>query len=186
MIIQCLNCPSPEKGRIVLYRTGPKYELRVRPLQANVGTIGGLSPDHVRSLFKMIAESSVMNMKLLDLHNCNIPHIPAELLSQAVTKLETFRGNDDVLTAAQISAVFTRLSVEGNHKLKTFNLFYNNLRSVPTETLVAGISGLEEVNLAGTKLTTEQLTGIYRMVAVLSRPPDSQHVAQQQITRVPD
>ena len=64
-----------------------------------------------------------------------------------------------------VTAVFTRLSVEENHKLKTLDLFYNNLRSVPTETLVAGISGLEEVNLAGTKLTTEQLTGIYRMVA---------------------
>ena len=61
--------------------------------------------------------------------------------------------------------MFTRLSVEENHKLKTLDLFYNNLSSVPTETLVAGISGLEEVNLAGTKLTSEQLTGIYRMVA---------------------
>ena len=177
---------SLDKGNFDLNRTGPKYELEVRPFQSNWWNIYNLSPDHVIILFKMIAECSVMNMKLLDLYNCNIPHIPAELLSQAVTKLETFRGNDDVLTAAQISAVFTRLSVEGNHKLKTFNLFYNNLRSVPTETLVAGISGLEEVNLAGTKLTTEQLTGIYRMVAVLSRPPDSQHVAQQQITRVPD
>ena len=79
-------------------------------------------------------------MKELDL-NSDIPHIPAELLSQAVTKLETFRAIGDVLTAAQISAVFTRLSVMGEHKLKTLDLSRS------------------------TELTTEQLTGIYRMVA---------------------
>ena len=107
-----------------------------------------------------------MNMKELSLNSDGqIPHISAELLSQAVIKLETFRAQGGVLTAAQISAVLTRLSVMEDRKLKTLDLFYNNLSSVPTETLVAGISGLEEVNLAGTKLTSEQLTGIYRMVA---------------------
>ena len=156
---------SLDKGNFDLNRTGPKYELEVRPFQSNWWNIYNLSPDHVIILFKMIAECSVMNMKLLDLYNCNIPHIPAELLSQAVTKLETFRAQGGVLTAAQISAVFTWLSVMEDRKLKTLDLFYNNLSSVPTETLVAGISGLEEVNLAGTKLTSEQLTGIYRMVA---------------------
>ena len=105
-----------------------------------------------------------MNMKELDL-NSDIPHIPAELLSKAVTKLETFRAIGDVLTAAQISAVFTRLSVMGEHKLKTLNLSRNNLSSVHTNILVAGISGLEVVYLEETELTTEQLTGIYRMVA---------------------
>ena len=156
---------SLDKGNFDLNRTGPKYELEVRPFQSNWWNIYNLSPDHVIILFKMIAECSVMNMKLLDLYNCNIPHIPAELLSQAVTKLEQFSAQGDVLTAARISAVFTRLSVVKDHKLKTLDLSNNNLSSVPTDILVAGISGLEEVDLAWTKLTTEQLTGIYRMVA---------------------
>ena len=49
--------------------------------------------------------------------------------------------------------------------MKTLILNKNNLSSVPTQMLVAVISGLEEVYLTETELTTEQLTGIYRMVA---------------------
>ena len=112
-----------------LIRTNPTYELRVRPFQSNGWNIDWFLQDHVISLFEITAESSVMNMKELDL-NSDIPHIPAELLSKAVTKLETFQAIGDVLTAAQISAVSTRLSVMGEHKLKTLDLSRNNLSSV--------------------------------------------------------
>ena len=113
-----------------------------------------------RQTTSAIAKSSVMNIKELILSYATIPDVPPELLSQALTKLETFRV-DGGLTAAQISAVFTRLSVVKENKLKTHDLRNNNLRSVPTEILVAGISGLEEVNLSWTWLTTEQITDIY-------------------------
>ena len=52
-----------------------------------------------------------------------------------------------------------------DHKLRSLQLKWTDLSSVPTETLVGGISGLEEVVLYWTRLTTEQLTGIYKMVA---------------------
>ena len=147
----------------------PLYELTVRCGENKVDMYC-LSLDHVSSLFQMIAESSVMNIKELNLnYEGQIPHIPPELLSQAVTKLERFQSQaaflDGVLTAPQISAVFSSLSAEKENKLKLLNLAYHNLSLVHTEILVAGISQVEEVNLAGTLLTSEELTGIYRMVA---------------------
>ena len=108
-----------------------------------------------------------MNMKELSLNSYGqIPHIPPELLSQAVIKLDTFQAKGAFLTAAQISAVFTRLSVVDDQKLKTLNLYKNNLSSVPTQILVAGISEVEEVKLA-IRLTTEQFTGIFTRLSVL-------------------
>ena len=158
---------SLEGGRFDLETgiDGQKYQLIVRA--SNEWSMYSLTPDHVTSLFSKISDSSVMNMKDLQLAYCEIPHIPPELLSQALTKLETFEAQmSDNLTAAQISAVFTSLSVEKDLKLKALDLSLNDLSSVPTETLVAGISGLEWVNLFQTELTTEQLTGIFTGLSV--------------------
>ena len=114
---------SLDKGSFYLIGAGPTYQLIVRTFQFNewwIWTIVSLSPDHISSLFQLIAETSVMNMKELSLNSYGqIPHIPPELLSQALIKLETFQAKGAFLTAAQISAVFTRLSVMGEHKLKT-------------------------------------------------------------------
>ena len=139
---------------------GQKYRLTVRP--TNQWIITRLTPDHITSLFTKIADSSVMNVKSLALlYFGGIPPIPfaPKLLSQAVTKLETFGIIDH--TADQISAVLTKLSVEKDHKLRTLALTHNDLSSVPTDILVAGISGLEKVDLSWTSLTSQQLTGIF-------------------------
>ena len=61
--------------------------------------------------------------------------------------------------------LFAELSVVKDQKLKSLYLRWNNLSSVPTDILVGGISGLEVVILWETDLTTEQLMGIYRMMA---------------------
>merc|ERR1712062_922135 len=71
------------------------------------------------------------------------------------------------LTTEQLTGIFTRLSTLKDHKLRNLNLGHNDLSSVPTETLVAGISGLEEVNLPNTKLTTQQFTGIFTRLSTL-------------------
>ena len=140
---------------------GQKYRLTVRP--TNQWIITRLTPDHITSLFTKIADSSVMNVKSLALlYFGGIPppiSFAPKLLSQAVTKLETFGIIDH--TADQISAVLTKLSVEKDHKLRTLALTHNDLSSVPTDILVAGISGLEKVDLSWTSLTSQQLTGIF-------------------------
>ena len=64
------------------------------------------------------------------------------------------------LTTEQLTGIFTRLSALEDHKLRSLYLDNNDLSSVPTETLVAGISGLEEVKISWYRLNQEQLTGI--------------------------
>ena len=94
-----------------------------------------------------------------------IPDIKPEVIAQAVSKFETFQANGGLLTITQISAVFTELSVVKNHKLKSLDLPFNDLTSVPTDILVGAINGMKWVNLFSTGLTTQQLSEIYRMVA---------------------
>ena len=127
-----------------------------------------LTPDHVTSLFTKIADSSVMNVKSLSLipNAGEIPHISPELVSRAVTKLEKFDVHICTLTDAQISAVLTKLSVEKDLILKILDLSNNYLRSVPTQTLVAGISSLEEVDFSESHLTSEQLTEIFSRLSL--------------------
>ena len=155
---------SLEGGCFRLRRTfnDQTYELSANYRQPTEWTINSLSLDHVTSLFNMVGDCSVMNMKSLTTATQSLD-FPPELLSSAVTQLESFWYSGG--TSAQFSAVFTRLSVEKDHRLRTLNLAGNDLSSVSTDLLVAGISGLYEVYLSRTYLTTEQLTGIYRMVA---------------------
>ena len=105
-----------------------------------------------------------MNLRTLDENGSDLPHIPVEVLIQAVTKLENF--STSTLRPSQVTAVLTRLSV-GNHKLRRLSLPWINLTSVPTDVLVAVISGLVEVGLRETQLTTRQLTGIFTMLSTM-------------------
>ena len=83
-----------------------------------------------------------------------------------ISGLEVVELERTSLTKQQLTGIFTGLSVQGcDLKLKTLDLEWSSLKSVPTDILVAGISGLEVVNLMGTNLSREQLTGIYMMVA---------------------
>ena len=159
---------SLDKGSFTLRgHDGQRYELIVITGPWTYWTIPSLTPEHVTSLISKIADSSVMNMKSLRLDSRAISHLPPELLSRAVTKLELWASTTGNLTAAQISAVFTKLSVEKDHKLTELLLEWINLSAVPTETVVAVISGLECVGLRCTELTAQQLTEIFRGLLAL-------------------
>ena len=58
-------------------------------------------------------------------------------------------------------------NVSGHHRLRLLNLCTNDLSSVPVQTLVTGISGLEKVMLANTRLTTEQVSAICSQLSSL-------------------
>ena len=93
------------------------------------------------------------------------PMLPS-ILVEAISRLEELSLYSCSLTASQLTAIFTLLSVSENHKLRTLDLSHNDLSSLPTEMLVtAMMSGLKEVRLSDTNLTADQLTGIYTMVA---------------------
>lgn len=130
-----------------------------------------ITHNQVSCLFHKIATTEDLKLQVLCLSACltTISHIPPHVVAVAVTRLEKFctfnvfqSGN---LTTTQISAVLTRLSRVETNSLRSLSIRYKNLSSIPTETLVAGISGLQEVKLRFTWLTREQITEIYRMVA---------------------
>ena len=51
--------------------------------------------------------------------------------------------------------------------MKSLKLGANNLASLTTETLVAVLSGLEEVDLEDTVLTRQQVNGIFTMLSTV-------------------
>ena len=124
-----------------------------------------LSPDLVTYLFTRLAGSSVVNKKKLSLHRQDLSLVPTKTLVAGISGLERVQLAWTKLTTEQLTGIFTRLSALEDHKLKSLDLDDKNLSSVPTETLVAGISGLEEVKISWYRLNQEQLTGIYKMVA---------------------
>ena len=131
-----------------------------------------ITHNQVSCLFHKIATTEDLKLQVLCLSACltTISHIPPHVVAVAVTRLEKFctfnvfqSGN---LTTTQISAVLTRLSRVETNSLRSLSIRYKNLSSIPTETLVAGISGLQEVKLRFTWLTREQIKRCSRLRAV--------------------
>ena len=128
-------------------------------------SVGAISEDQVLSLFRKISHSEQMRLRELTLFILNISHISADIISEATIKLKTFMARSCRSTSEQVSAIFAKLSTSQDHKLRILKLPNDHLSSVSTQNLVGGISGLETADLSHSRLTTEQLTGIYRMVA---------------------
>ena len=117
--------------------------------------------EKVEYLLRKIANTEILKIRRLGLNYAKLSHISPLIISQAVVKLEKLTLKSCRLTASQVMAIFSQLSVS-EHNMRFLSLD-TNLRSVPTELLVKVImSGLEEVDLSG--LTKYQLTGIYTMV----------------------
>ena len=126
----------------------------------------------VQDLVKAVLDDSSQLKSIILWHqslalslSLNLSSVHTDLLVGAISGLENVRLTGTELTSEKLTGILTELSVVKDHKLKTLKLSWNDLRSVPTDILVAGISGLEVVWLQHTKLTREQLTGIYRMLA---------------------
>jgi len=126
---------------------------------------GVLTAGQISAVFNRLSVVKDQKLKNLDLAYNDLSSVPTEILVGGISGLEHVKLMGTKLTTEQLTGIFTRLSVLEDHKLKTLNLRHNSLSLVPTDILVAGISGLEYATLCGTRLTTEQLSGIYRMVA---------------------
>ena len=128
--------------------------------------MGGFNPGMAQVVFQRIAECQNMRLRELSVEFDNLSTVELSVLMGAISRLEKLSLIKCDLTASQVTAVFSQLSVSEHHKLRTVNLSYNNLSFVPTELLVTAImSGFEEVDFTSTNLTPIQLTGIYTMVA---------------------
>ena len=126
------------------------------------------TPHQLLSLFAQIVNCRQLRLRELVYwyySGTDLSDIPSDIMREAVLKLEIVCLADCHLTSSQVTAIFTELSLSDDCKLRSLNLTRNNLSSVPTKTILAGISGIEDVVLNGCRLTEGQLTGIFYMVA---------------------
>ena len=150
-------------------------DLSIVPTETLVAGISGLekvnlagtrlTTEQLIGIFRGLSVLEDHKLKTLELNSYDLSSVPTDILVAGIFGLEKMILAGTWLTTEQLTGIFTGLSVLEDHKLKTLILNKNNLSSVPTQMLVAVISGLEEVYLTQTELTSEQLTGIYRMVA---------------------
>ena len=149
--------------------------------------IENLSKEHVRSLFKYMEDSHIMNTRSMKINFRRIPllHVSPQSIARAVANLEDFSAirylpdeSDDSdesdvlpygyhygLSRNQLNEIFFRLSTLQKHKLQKLLIGNNDLSSVPPETVATALCGLDVVNISRTNLTTEHLNRIYTMAA---------------------
>ena len=124
-----------------------------------------LTTEQLHKLLSELAGGKCSKLKHLNLSVNDMSQIPSELLVAHTQRLErvNFRGCE--LTTEQLRSLLSELA-EGNcSKLKHLNLNLNNMSQIPSELLVVATQRLEIVNFRGCKLTTEQVTALYQMVA---------------------
>ena len=122
--------------------------------------------DQFKSVFSKILSSEEVRLRELSLASVSLSHISPAVVSGAAVRLERLATHSCDLNPAQLSALFTEISGVEDKRLRALNLGGNDLSSVPSQTLVAGIlSGLEVVMLWNTKLTTDQLTALLAQIS---------------------
>ena len=128
---------------------------------------GALTPIQIEQIFHKIILTENLKLKQLDIcGGTSLAHIPADILSKALVRLESIYLVGTVLTATQIQNVLITISISKEMKLNRLSFLALDASSVPGEILVAAISRLEVVELLDTTLTSHQLTSIFQMVAI--------------------
>ena len=113
-------------------------------------------------ILSSITKSPQLRLKHLDLSHNNLSKLPPSTLAEAALKLEAVSLSQTKLRPEQITELFSRLRDGPDCRLKILNISNNRLSSLPSGTLSQVICGLEETNLANTRLNTEQVTAIFR------------------------
>ena len=142
--------------------------IRIETLRLTVGYRqdyeANIRDNKVSILFQKIAgkcKRGERRLRELELEYIKISHISPEIISKATLKLNKLCAIKCLLTTEQLTAIFSRLATVDHHRLRILSIVDTNLKSIPTETLAAGISGLKVLDLTDSWLTTEQLTGIF-------------------------
>ena len=94
-------------------------------------------------------------LKGVNFSGSNLSNILPSLLANLVEKLENINLRKTKLTHRQLEVIFNRLG-ENRTKLECLNLEGNDLSSVQPAQLARAVRGLEEVWMAGTRMTMEQ------------------------------
>ena len=114
----------------------------------------------VNLLWQEMKESSQLNS--LNITGINLSSVEPEMLASIVNKMEKVNLWYSKLTTQQVT-VLCQVMKE-NSQLKSLHLGWNNLSSVEPELLASGLSKCENLNVWNTKLTTEQVTALYKVL----------------------
>ena len=125
------------------------------------------NPGLVGVIVQRIGQCRNLRLRELKMNNTKLSSVPESILVGAISRLEKLSLSSSSLTASQLMAIFTLLSSSVHHKLRSLDLSFNDLSSVPTELLATALtSGPEEVILNQTSLTVVQLTGIFTQLSL--------------------
>jgi len=116
--------------------------------------------EELRRLWNEIPGTPLKNIKFGLVNLCEVP---SKLLAMAVAELEEVELWNTKLTSQQCKAIFRFPAVD--YKLKKLDIAGNDLSSVDPKCLARSVAELEEVNLAGTHLTSHQCLEIVRFSA---------------------
>merc|ERR1719203_633460 len=117
-----------------------------------------LRTEQITSILTKNAQEDT-KLKKLDLEGNDLSDVEPEALAKAFMQPEEVHLGGTKLGTEQITSILTSIGQEDT-SLKKLNLKWNNLSNVEPEALVRAFIKLEEVNLARTKLSTEQITSI--------------------------
>lgn len=106
-------------------------------------------------------ESSLHEIKI---KNVDLSKVPPLLLAQAASDLRKFDLQNCNLTENHCTTLFTCILKVEVTKLKELNLGDSNLSRIPASLLASAVSIVESVNLANTKLVTQQMIALLNQI----------------------
>ena len=134
-----------------------------------------LSPTQLENLFIKIQNTKSEDLILEGLNVCGSPlsEVTSITLATAAIKLkELYLGWDCTLTSEQLECIFKEVIRKGENqteksplKLTQIDLSWNDLTAVPSDLVVKAISKLKRALFFSAKLSTDQLHGIFSLVA---------------------
>ena len=92
-----------------------------------------LTPHQAQSIFHMMASCENLALKSIDVSNNNFSSVPADVLAEAIFRLESVGLNNTHLTPVQINAIFKRISSRKLKKRLFVHLHDNGINSVPKQ-----------------------------------------------------
>ena len=141
-------------------------ELLVRAVtgleEVNISSFIGVKKQQAEAVFTAICAGS-SRLKTLYLYWTNLCSVDAVLLARAVISLENVIICDTGLTQQQTKEIFTAIH-SGHSQLKNLDIGHNNLSLVEPTLLARAVTSLENVNLSGAELTTQQLEAIFTAI----------------------
>ena len=100
------------------------------------------------SFLRNIANLHFVSLRKVSLNNTNLHFIDPEVMEKFACKLESLRLRNCNLTVEQIDGIFIKVA-EGSSKLRTLDVFGNDLRGTDLECAVDAVLQLEEFSGQG-------------------------------------